>query len=71
MNSTVEATSAGLILGYDSYKWLLKFSPNELLKIDVFTRPGLIHVTLIELFIALNSCRNPSVSALTACLVAE
>lgn len=67
----VDATSAGEILGYVSYKCLSKFSPSEFLKIDDFTRPGLIQVTLMGLFNALNSCRNPSVSARTACLVAE
>lgn len=70
-NSIVDATSAGVMLGYASYKCLSKFSPSEFLKIDDFTRPGLILVTLIGLFNALNSCRKPSVSARTACLVAE
>jgi hypothetical protein len=70
-NSMVDAISAGEILGYASYKCLSKLSPKEFLKIDDFTRPGLRHVTLIGLFNALNSCRNPSVSARTACLVAE
>jgi len=69
--SIVDAMSAGLMLGYASYKCLSKLSPSEFLKIDDFTRPGLMLVTLMELFIALSSCRNPSVSARTACLVAE
>lgn len=67
----VDATSAGVILGYCSYKCFSNFSPSEFLKMDDFTKPGLIHVTLMGLFNALSSCRKPSVSALTACLVAE